>query len=393
MTALALLLALVVLAIAPWAQIPAPTEMLLPLSIGAPELSAWLLVLALLAALLAGIAFRRPGRRRRLCRLALALSLVAAAFPAYVLAQIPEALRRIDAEWERAFGTSPTVITPADHASGLRPHPFTWREMLFGLRLPRVRITRSVPMGTVAGVELTADVYRPAHDAIVPTVVQLYGGGWRGGDPGDNSDLAQAIAASGFAVFAIDYRHAPDWTWPSQLEDVLDGLQWVSAHAAEYGADPSRMALLGRSAGAQLAMRASQDTAAPPIRAVVTIYGPVDLAEGYRAPPTPDPLNVRFLIAQFLGGTPDQRPQAYADASPITRASQPHPPVLVITGNRDHIVEPRFGPMLHRQLVESGTSLFLNLPWADHAFDFVSFGPSSQIALYYTQRFLTHTLR
>jgi acetyl esterase/lipase len=126
---------------------------------------------------------------------------------------------------------------------------------------------------------------------------------------------------------------------------------------------------------------------------VVSIYGPVDLADGYRSPPRPDPIDIRFVLRQFLGGTPDQRPDAYADASPITRAGQPHPPVLVITGSRDHIVEPRFGPMLHRRLTESGTSVFLNMPWADHAFDAVSFGPSSQIAMYYTQRFLAHTLR
>ena len=195
------------------------------------------------------------------------------------------------------------------------------------------------------------------------------------------------------SLFAVDYRHAPDWTWPTQLEDVLDALGWVSEHAAEYGADPNRIGLLGRSAGAQLAMRASQDTRAPAIRAVVTIYGPVDLAEGYRFPPTPDPIDTRFVLTQFLGGTPEQLPPAYADASPITRASLPHPPVLIITGNRDHVVEPRFGSMLHNKLLESGTTLLLNMPWADHAFDFVPFGPSSQIALYYTQRFLAETLR
>jgi acetyl esterase/lipase len=246
---------------------------------------------------------------------------------------------------------------------------------------------------TVGGVALTVDVYRPERDGIVPTVVQIYGGGWRGGEPGDNSELAHALAASGFGVFAIDYRQAPDWTWPAQLEDVLDAIGWVSAHAAEYGANPARMALLGRSAGAQLAMRASQDATAPAIRSVVTIYGPVDLTEGYRSPPTPDPLDVRTIESQFLGGSPDQKPDAYTDASPITRAGQPHPPVLIITGNRDHIVEPRFGPMLHKKLLESGTSVFLNMPWADHAFDFVPFGPSSQIAMYYTQRFLAQTLR
>ena len=390
MTALALLLALVVLAIAPWAQIPAPTRTLLPLSIAAPELSAWLLVLALLATLLSAIALRRAVR---LSLTALVLSLIGAVLPAYVLAQIPAAVRRIDAEWQRAFNTSASDTTPIDKTAALRPHPFTWREMFFGLRVPPVRITRAVPVRTVGGVGLTVDVYRPAHDEIVPTVVQLHGGAWRSGDPSENSGLARALAASGFVVFAIDYRRAPHWTWPSQLEDVLDALRWVANHGAEYGADPNRMALLGRSAGAQLAMRASQDTAAPPIRAVVSIYGPVDLADGYRSPPAPDPIDIRFVLRQFLDGTPDQRPREYVDASPITRAGQPHPPVLVITGNRDHIVDPRFGPMLHRRLLESGTSVFLNLPWADHAFDHIPFGPSSQIALYYTQRFLTHTLR
>jgi len=392
-TALALLLALVVLAVAPWAQIPAPTRTLLPLSIGAPELSAWLLVLALLAALLSTIGLRRPTGRRSVRRLALALSLIAATFPTYVLLQIPAGLRRIDAEWQRVFNTSASATAPIDATSKLRPHPVTWREMFFGLRVPPVRVTRAVPVRTAAGVALTVDVYRPAHDGPVPTVVQIHGGAWRSGDPGENAGLARALAASGFGVFAIDYRLAPAWTWPSQLEDVLDALRWVSEHGAEYGTDPTRMALLGRSAGAQLAMRASQDAAAPAIHAVVTIYGPVDLADGYRSPPTPDPIDTRFVLAQFLAGTPDQRPDAYADASPITRAGRPHRPVLIITGNRDHIVDPRFGPMLHQKLLESGTSVFINMPWADHAFDAVPFGPSSQIALYYTQRFLAETLR
>jgi len=170
-------------------------------------------------------------------------------------------------------------------------------------------------------------------------------------------------------------------------------MQWVRDHAGEYGADATRMSLLGRSAGAQLAMRASQDPAAPPIRSVVSIYGPVDLADGYRSPPSPDPIDIRLLEREFLGGPPDERPREYADASPITRAGLPHPPVLIITGNRDHVVDPRFGPMLHRKLLESGTSVFLNLPWADHGFDFVAFGPSNQIALYYIQRFFARTLK
>lgn len=394
MTTLALLLALIVLAIAPWAQIAAPTYTLLPLSVGAPELSPWLLLVALLATLLSTLALRRrPAGRRRLARLALALSLVAAALPAYVLAQIPGTLREIDADWQRAFGKAAADTRTVDPLSTMRPDRLTWREMFTGLDVPAVRITRDVLVRSVDGVRLTADIYRPYHEGIVPTVVQIYGGGWRGGEPRDNAEIAQAMAAAGFAVFAIDYRHAPDWTWPTQLEDVLYALEWVTVHAAEYGSDPARLALVGRSAGAQLAMRASQDATAPAIRAVVSIYGPVDLAEGHRVPPSPDPLDVRVIEEQFLGGTPDEHPDRYADASPITRAANPHPPVLIITGGRDHIVLPRFGRLLHQRLLEGGVSVLLHVPWADHGFDFVPFGPSSQIALYYTQRFLAEALR
>ena len=394
MTALALLLALIVLIIAPWAQIPAPAYRLLPLSVGAPELSPWLLVIALLASVLATIGLRRRQRGRRLlARAAVALSVIATALPAYVLVQIPGSLREIDADWQRAFGKPAAESRTVDARSSMRPARLTWREMFTGLDLPAVRITRDVLVRNADGVRLTVDIYRPDHEGVVPTVVQIYGGGWRGGEPKDNAEIAHAMAAAGFAVFAIDYRHAPDWTWPTQLEDVLDALRWVTSHAAEYGSDPARLALVGRSAGAQLAMRASQDIAAPPIRAVVTIYGPVDLTEGHRVPPSPDPLDVRMIEEQFLGGTPDEHPDRYADASPITRAANPHPPVLVITGGRDHIVLPRFGRLLHERLLESGVSVRLHMPWADHGFDFVPFGPSSQIALYYTQRFLAEALR
>jgi acetyl esterase/lipase len=392
-TLLAFVLALLVLLVAPWAQVPAPTRGLLPLSVGAPELSPWLLGAALMAAVLALAALARRPRRGWPARLALGLAVAGGAFPAFVLAQIQGTLTHFNDEWTRAFGASASATAPADSQSSLRPHPFTWREMLTGLDSTSARVVRGVAVSTKDGVALTADIYRPNHDGMVPVVVQIYGGAWRNGAPGDDAEMAQALAGAGFVVFAIDYRHSPRWQWPAQREDVLAALAWVRAHAADYHADGARMSLLGRSAGGQLAMRASQDARAGHIRSVVTLYGPVDLVEGYRSPPTPDPLDVRSVQTDFLGGTPDERMDLYVDASPITRAGLPHPPVLIITGGRDHIVQPHFGERLHGALRASGESMLLSIPWADHAFDAVPFGPSSQIALYYTQRFLAQTLR
>ena len=54
---------------------------------------------------------------------------------------------------------------------------------------------------------------------------------------------------------------------------------------------------------------------------------------------------------------------------------------------------PHFGALLNQRLAGSGVSVLLELPWADHAFDSVPFGPSAQLALHYTQRFFLVTLR
>jgi acetyl esterase/lipase len=69
------------------------------------------------------------------------------------------------------------------------------------------------------------------------------------------------------------------------------------------------------------------------------------------------------------------------------------PPSLLIYGSRDHIVLSRFGAMLDGRLREAGaTSVFLEIPWAEHAFDVIPNGPSGQLSLYYTERFLAWAL-
>jgi acetyl esterase/lipase len=109
-------------------------------------------------------------------------------------------------------------------------------------------------------VPLTLDIHRPATTAgRYPSVVQIYGGAWQRGAPGDDAPFAAYLAARGFVVFAIDYRHAPEWQWPAQIEDVRAALGWIREHGGEWGADVSRLALLGRSAGAQLATVAAYE--------------------------------------------------------------------------------------------------------------------------------------
>jgi acetyl esterase/lipase len=119
------------------------------------------------------------------------------------------------------------------------------------------------------------------------------------------------------------------------------------------------------------------------------LYGPVDLAEGWH-PPEPDPLHVRNILEAYLGGTPERWPARYREASPVTYAARTLPPTLLIYGRRDHIVEARFGRQLDRALKHAGaTSVLLELPWSEHAFDVIPNGLGGQIALYYTERFMS----
>jgi acetyl esterase/lipase len=327
-----------------------------------PELSPLLAVLPLI---LGGIALRRGFRRNRVV---IGLSIASIAL---LLAPGIEAIlahQRFDA----ATASLPPAVTGRENES--------------------VRVTRGIVFAEPDGQALTIDLYRSARETALPVVIQIYGGAWRQGEPANQAAFATALARRGYLVAAIDYRHAPKAQWPAQINDVRLAVEWVVAHAGEYGGDPRLMAVLGRSAGAQLALVAAYTDPAR-FSAVVSLYGPTDLADGWRSPPWPDPLPVRPPLEDFLGGTPDTVPQRYEAASPLTYVARRVPATLLVYGGRDHIVEPRFGRELHDRLKRVGaTSIYLELPWAEHAFDLVP-GLSARIVQPYIERFLAAYLQ
>jgi len=98
----------------------------------------------------------------------------------------------------------------------------------------------------------------------------------------------------------------------------------------------------------------------------------------------------------YLAGETFTLPQlqrVYEAASPITYVSRRVPPTLLVYGGRDHVVEARFGRELHEKLMAAGaTSVYLELPWAEHAFDKVP-GVSAWVTRPYIERFLAKYLR
>jgi acetyl esterase/lipase len=344
-----------------WILIPAPTRALLPLAVASSELSPVLLVFSLGLAAVSGMF----AKRNRITRLALVLSVVASAFAVVPLVQLPIAITRFNTAMRDVSG----YPTPAQSGS--------------------VRVTRSVNFSKADGVPLSLDVYQPPQSGTYPVLMQIYGGSWQSGSPASDEWFARHFAARGYVVFAVDYRHAPEWKWPEQIVDMRTALYWISEKSSAFGADVTRIVVVGRSAGAQLAMRLAYQEGPSSIRGVVNFYGPVDLAEGWRQPPQPDPANVRGILEAFIGGTPRQKPEHYRHASPISYASRTVAPTLSLYGARDHLVEARFGRMLDAALTKAGaTSVLLELPWSEHYFDAVPNGVGRFVALHYVERFI-----
>jgi acetyl esterase/lipase len=375
MKAAGALLGIATLLIAAWIYIPAPTYFLLTFGVGAPEISHWLIVGSVI-----GIAMSIRLRSRWI----LACNALALLLSLSIWVRAPGTIKRFE------YAMRGYSVTPA---SPLRKHPIQLGDLFSGIDVGNARITRDVRFKD----SLTVDIYQPTRTGTFPILVQIYGGAWQRGKPADKANFATWLASSGYVVMAIDYRHAPAYKWPAQIDDVNDALTWVAQHAAEYGGDTSRVVLMGRSAGAHLATYAAWFTSPIHLRGVVSYYGPADLAEAYRHPPRPDPLHIKSVEEALLGGTLEQMPQRYFDASTITHLptlGHPTPPSLLIYGGRDHIVEARYGAKLVAALSGTGGKVvYLEIPWAEHAFDEVFNGPSSQLALYYTERFLAWSVK
>jgi acetyl esterase/lipase len=258
------------------------------------------------------------------------------------------------------------------------------------VRAPAV-IESSIPV--TLGTERTAILaYVPESGTKHPIVFTIYGGAWQRGEPAKDAPLDRALAYAGYAVFALDYRHAPAYRYPAALDDVRHEVALVLEKAIEYRADRNRVAILGHSSGGELA-ELSAFAPHSPFRALISYSGAIDLVNGYRIPPVPDPIGVRSVIAAYMGATPVEDPQGYRLASPLYQVRRGAPPTLLIYADRDHVVDFRSAEMFRDALRSDGVDVsFVELPWTEHGFEEVPFGLHAPVALRAVEDFLRRTL-
>ena len=243
-----------------------------------------------------------------------------------------------------------------------------------------VEAIKNVEYKNLNGRSLQLDIYRPkGMTKPAPLLVFIHGGGWRGGDRADYLVYLTHFAKLGYVTATISYRFLKEAPYPACVEDITDAVHFLFQSAEKYNYDPTKICLIGGSAGSHLAMLvaygwkkqgAPTDSASvaaakkEKIKAVVEIYGPVDFTTPYaRVHPT---------ITGFMVKSYQEAPKLYEEASPINYVTKDAPPTLILHGTMDMLVPISQAEMLKHKMDSLGvTNVYRPVPGWPHTMDMV----------------------
>jgi len=362
------------------AMIPPQTYMMWKLQVVTTE---WGHFIAIVALLLFLISLTRRSKTGRAAAVFSALAFFCGASSSVMAALWS---RSIAGELRTSFGDhAPRTMAGAT----ARTKPFAVTTLLTRPQFPEVRVTTEL-YSQHDGAPLELDIYtRDRAPTPAPIVMVLYAGSWRGGSKSDQPQLNRYLAARGYMVVAPNYRLVPRYHFPAQAEDVNAAIDYVKLNASRFGGDSTRIVLIGRSAGGQLALGAAYTKNDPSIRGVAGIYAPSDQKWGWDHPTNQRVYHSYVTLWEFLTGDPKRVPGQYRAASPINFVGATTVPTLLIHGSRDPLVSVIQSRRLDQAMIEAHRPhLLLEMPWATHGCDYFFTGPCGQVTTFAVERFL-----
>lgn len=192
---------------------------------------------------------------------------------------------------------------------------------------------------TIAGRLLHLDIFYPLSRArTYPGVILIHGGGWRSGNRSQTVPIAKQLAAKGYVTVAVEYRLSLEAKYPASVQDLKTAIQWMRANASTYRLDEKKIASMGFSSGGQLAallgttngIKKLEDEGldkkfSSDVQAVIDVDGILAFKH---------PESAEGAVAAFwLGGSYEEKPEIWKEASPLTNVTKNTGPVLFINSS------------------------------------------------------------
>jgi acetyl esterase/lipase len=214
------------------------------------------------------------------------------------------------------------------------------------------RIEKDIAYGD--GPRRKLDVYVPKDARNAPVAVFFYGGSWQNGEKHNYQFVASALAAKGIVTIVPDYRLYPEVHYEGFLNDGANAVRWARDHARHYGGNPSKLFLVGHSAGAYIAamlalddewLRRQDMSPARDLKGFVGISGPYDFL-----PSKDEKIMDIFSTAETQKAS-----------QPVSLASGKNLPALLLHGTTDTTVYPRNSTILADKLRAAGSPVEIKL--------------------------------
>jgi len=255
---------------------------------------------------------------------------------------------------------------------------------------PDVKETFDLVYSKDKGRDLHFDAFVNTKKKKNPAVIMIHGGGWRSGNKSQMQFIGKEIAAKGYSCFSIEYRLSLEAKYPEGVIDVKNAIKFIKDNAAKFNVDPNKIAVLGCSAGGQMAALIGTTNNSPLFedkdfksRSSSKVHAILDI-DGVLAFKHPESTEGE-VAAFWLGGKSDETPENWKNASALSHTDKNTPPVLFICSSipRFHAGRDDMIQILNKYKIYNEVQTILDSP---HSFWF--YDPWFTQTISYSVRFL-----
>lgn len=203
-----------------------------------------------------------------------------------------------------------------------------------------IKEKKEIIYSEISGRKLRLDAYFCSNNTQNPAIVIIHGGGWKSGNKSQMEIFAQEVASKGFSCFTIEYRLSQEAKYPTAIFDVKKAIRYIKANAAQFNVNPSKIAILGCSSGGQMAAligttnnnshfeeKEKNNKTSSAVQAIIDIDGIL----AFKHPESKE----GEIAGLWLGGSYEEKPEIWKEASALTHTDKNTPPTLFINSSKE----------------------------------------------------------